>query len=176
MIKRDRPHDRVTNLSGPGEAELSHKTVVGDCLSSTVNPTDLTSWWISWSRQVPRLTCFHEQVGWWPWLILINRRVILISVLINHKMVLIFIQRTKLLPGHTSFQCQGGRWSHQGGNPPPLSARRTSEQSMGTPGQEKYFIDILTNIFVILTWAGLITTVFPAARQAAIFHESIIRG
>ena len=47
---------------------------------------------------------------------------------------------------------------------------------MGTPGRGKYFIEILTNIFVILTWAGLITTVFPAARQAAIFHESIIRG
>lgn len=26
------------------------------------------------------------------------------------------------------------------------------------------------------TWAGLITTVFPAARQAAVFQESIIRG
>ena len=26
------------------------------------------------------------------------------------------------------------------------------------------------------TWVGLITTVFPAARQAAVFQESIIRG
>ena len=40
MIKRDRPHDRVTNLSGASEAELPHKTVVGDCLSSTVKATD----------------------------------------------------------------------------------------------------------------------------------------
>ena len=130
------------------------------------------SWWISWSRQVPRLTCFQEQVGWGPWLILINLRMILINVLINHRMALMIIQRAKLLPGHTSFQCQGGRWSHQGGNLPPLSARRTSKQSMGTPGHRKYYL----NIFLILTWAGLITTVFPAARQAAIFHESIIRG
>lgn len=28
----------------------------------------------------------------------------------------------------------------------------------------------------IPTWVGLITTVFPAARQAAVFQESIIRG
>lgn len=27
-----------------------------------------------------------------------------------------------------------------------------------------------------VTWAGLITTVFPAARQAAVFQDSIIRG
>jgi hypothetical protein len=26
------------------------------------------------------------------------------------------------------------------------------------------------------TWAGLMTTVLPAAKQAAIFHESIISG
>lgn len=47
-----------------------------------------------------------------------------------------------------------------------------------TPGGIPARTDSSANFRAVsgVTSAGFITTVFPAARQAAIFHESIIKG
>ena len=47
-----------------------------------------------------------------------------------------------------------------------------------TPGGNPAFTDSSANFRAVSgdTWAGFMTTVFPAARHAAIFQDSIIRG
>lgn len=67
-----------------------------------------------------------------------------------------------------------------GGNP----ARTVSSANLSAVNGHAYWINttlyyllqITTQIPIEFTWAGLITTVLPAARHADIFHESIIKG
>lgn len=51
-------------------------------------------------------------------------------------------------------------------------------RTLMTPGGSPAFAASSANFKAVSgdTWAGLMTTVLPAARQGAIFHDSIISG